>query len=602
MKEDYKEQIREANDIMEVIQEENVELKKSGKNWLGLCPFHEEKTPSFTVYPEKQNFKCFGCNESGDVFKFIELSKKITFPEALKYLANRAGISLPAKKILSKVEKKNQEGGLFFVIMSDLNKIEKKLQQEAEKRKWDKLTLEGYQAEAFRDFIADIKQLDVLHKDQVKKWLQKKWRISVSIFNQETKKTPFLKEDIKEFGIKTLIPDLIHLVREDDIVKYLVKSEGKLIIKPTYLERDNIYIPKQDLPIKIPNVDILTEPTNIKGNELLDEVVSFIERYLEMPSDSDYLLLALWIFHTYLIEKFNVTPLLYFYGVLETGKTRAGEVLEQLAFRGERLTSPTEATLFRSADYFKTTLIIDEIKLWGNDGNPEVARLIKSRYKRGLRVSRINLNKKGEDQVEYFDVFAPLAMCTTEGIPSDIESRCIIFLMKANSRIEVEAAFDEEISLKLRNRLTIFRANFFEKELPEFEQISRRRLNEIMQPLYQILMILNPERKKEFMVIIEEMQEEKEEEEGMSLEAEIIKQIKDNMVPEFLTLDLLNKLNEERGDKEKLSSMLVSIRTKRLGFKKIRMKNGKMGFKINPKLLKDLVLRFKIEDSEDYED
>lgn len=596
MEENYKEQIKQANDIVEVIQEENIKLKKRGKTWLGLCPFREEKEESFTVYPETQTFKCFGCNEHGDVFKFIELHKKITFPEALKYLANRAGINLPREKAISKVEKKNQEGGLFVIVMADLNAIEKKLQKEVKKEKWDKLTLERYQAEAFREFIPDIKQLDTLHKDQVKKWLQKKWKISPGIFNKETKKTSFFKEDVKEFGIKTLIPDLIHLVREDDMVKYLVKKEGKLLIKPTYLEKDNVYIPKQDLPMKIPNIDILTESVNIKWNKLLDEVILFIKKYLEMPHDSDYFLLALWIFHTYLIEKFNVTPLLYFHGIVETGKTRAGEVLEQLAFRGERLTSPTEATLFRAAHYFKSTLILDEIKLWGKDGNPEVARLIKSRYKRGQKVSRINLNKKGEDQVEYFDVFAPLVMCTKEGIPNDIESRCIIFLMRANSRIETEAPFDEELSYKLRNKLIIFRSIFLEKKLPEFEQISRRRLNEIMQPLYQTLMLLDPDRKEQFIMITQEMQTEKEEEEGMSLEAEIVQQIRDNMAPEFLTLDLRDELNKERSEKEKLSSMLVSIRTRKLGFKKIKMKSNRMGFKIEPKLLKSLILRFKIED------
>lgn len=597
---DFKEQVRQASDIVEVIQE-FTELRRSGKNLVGLCPFHEEKKPSFYVYPETQTFKCFGCNESGDVFKFIELKLKITFREALEYLAARAGIALPSNKPASKAEKQRQEDGLFTVIMADLNTIEKRLRQKAKEEKWDQSTLEEYQTEAFRKFIADIKQLDTIHKDQVKKWLLKKWRIGAKIFNEETKKnTP--RGESKEFGIKTLIPDLIHLVREDNIVKYLVKKEGKLIIKPTYMEDGIIYKPKQDLPIKIPDVNILAEPINLKWSKLLDEVISFIEEYLEMPRDSDSFLLALWVFHTYLIEKFNTTPLLYFYGVKETGKTRAGEVLEELAFRCERLTSPTEATLFRSADYFKTSLIIDEIKLWGRDGNPEVARLIKSRYKRGLKVQRINLNKKGEDQVEYFDVFAPLAMCTTEGIPDTIESRCITFLMRANSRAEVERPFDKQMSLKLRNRLIIFRANFLEKELPIFEQISRGRLNEIMQPLYQSLMLLDPERKEKFTMIIQEMRREREEEEGMSLEAEIVKEIKNNMEPEFLTLDLRDELNKERKGKEELTSMLVSTRVKRLGFKKIRMKNGKRGFKINPKLLKKLVMQFNADDYDNNDD
>ncbi|GAI52367.1 unnamed protein product, partial [marine sediment metagenome] len=246
--------------------------------------------------------------------------------------------------------------------------------------------------------------------------------------------------------------------------------------------------------------------------------VSFIRNYLELPNDTDYLLLALWIFHTYLIEKFNETPILYFYGVKETGKTRAGEVLEQLGFRCERLTSPTEATLFRSASYFKTSLIIDEIKLWGLDGNPEVARLIKSRYKRGLMVSRCNLDKRGEDQIEYFDVFSPLVICTTESIPDAIESRCITFLMQKNARAAVEKSIDEDSAKKLRNKLTIFRSIYLQEDLPEIEQIARRRLNEIMSPLYQTLMVIDSERKEAFKMIVEGIETAKEEEEGLSLE------------------------------------------------------------------------------------
>ncbi|GAJ20266.1 unnamed protein product, partial [marine sediment metagenome] len=144
----------------------------------------------------------------------------------------------------------------------------------------------------------------------------------------------------------------------------LKKGDG-LSIEETFTLNDVIYKPKQDLPVKIPDESILKESTEIDYNKLLEEVVGFIKAYLEMPSESYYLILALWVFHTYLVEKFNTTPILYFYGVKETGKTRAGEVLGELAFRCERLTSPTEATLFRSASYFKTSLIIDEIKLWG---------------------------------------------------------------------------------------------------------------------------------------------------------------------------------------------------------------------------------------------
>jgi len=413
------------------------------------------------------------------------------------------------------------------------------------------------------------------------------------------KAPPVIKNTNAKTEVQTLIPGLVHLVRQDGAVKYLLKKGNSLSIEETFTLNDVTYKPKQDLPIKIPDESILTEPAELNYSELLEKVIEFIKTYLEMPSDTHYFILAFWVFHTYLVEKFNTTPILYFYGVKETGKTRAGEVLSELAFRCERMTSPTEATLFRSASYFKTSLIIDEIKLWGQDGNPDVARLIKSRYKRGLMVSRVNLNKKGEDQIEYFDVFAPLAICTTEGIPDAIESRCITFLMQKNARAEVERPVDEEQARKLRNKLIIFRANYLDQKLPDVEQIARRRLNEIMLPLYQVLMLVDPERKEAFKMIVEEIQAAKEEEEGLSLEAEIVEEIikyqKETTEGAFLTTEIADRLNKERSEKEKVSNMLASVRIRRLGFQKARLANGKRGFRISSELLKKLALQFGLD-------
>ena len=95
---EIKNRVRESTDIVRLIGE-NIELKKAGANYLGLCPFHAEKTPSFSVSPAKQFFHCFGCGESGDVFTFMMKFHRLTFPEALKELARRAGIDLPERDL-----------------------------------------------------------------------------------------------------------------------------------------------------------------------------------------------------------------------------------------------------------------------------------------------------------------------------------------------------------------------------------------------------------------------------------------------------------------------------------------------------------------------
>lgn len=85
--------IKDRLDIVQLIQE-YVPLKKSGINWKGCCPFHQEKTPSFMVHPDRQFFHCFGCGKSGDVFSFIQEIEGLEFPESLKLLADRAGVKL----------------------------------------------------------------------------------------------------------------------------------------------------------------------------------------------------------------------------------------------------------------------------------------------------------------------------------------------------------------------------------------------------------------------------------------------------------------------------------------------------------------------------
>jgi DNA primase len=85
------EEIRSANDIVDVISQ-HVRLKKRGKNFVGLCPFHQEKTPSFTVSSEKQVFHCFGCSKGGNVFTFVMEFEKVSFTEAVRSLAEKAGI------------------------------------------------------------------------------------------------------------------------------------------------------------------------------------------------------------------------------------------------------------------------------------------------------------------------------------------------------------------------------------------------------------------------------------------------------------------------------------------------------------------------------
>ena len=92
--EEIVEEVRSRNDIVDVISG-YVRLQKKGSNYFGLCPFHNEKSPSFSVSPGKQMYYCFGCGAGGNVITFLMEYENYTFAEALKVLADRAGITLP---------------------------------------------------------------------------------------------------------------------------------------------------------------------------------------------------------------------------------------------------------------------------------------------------------------------------------------------------------------------------------------------------------------------------------------------------------------------------------------------------------------------------
>jgi DNA primase len=105
----FADRVKQQADIVRVVGE-YVRLKKSGQNFSGLCPFHSEKTPSFAVHPVKQIYHCFGCGVGGDVFKFVMEMEKITFPEAIRVVAEKCGIAVPrARERTPEERKENQQ-------------------------------------------------------------------------------------------------------------------------------------------------------------------------------------------------------------------------------------------------------------------------------------------------------------------------------------------------------------------------------------------------------------------------------------------------------------------------------------------------------------
>ncbi len=145
------EEVRQNNDIVDIISQ-YVHLTRKGRNYFGLCPFHSEKSPSFSVSPDRQIFHCFGCGVGGNVYTFLMKIEGITFKEALEQLAERANIQLPKlennadtarEELKAKVYKVNEFTAEFY--HQNLYKPTAKIGQEyVKKRKMNKETLEAY--------------------------------------------------------------------------------------------------------------------------------------------------------------------------------------------------------------------------------------------------------------------------------------------------------------------------------------------------------------------------------------------------------------------------------------------------------------------------
>jgi DNA primase len=151
---DFAQSVKQQADIVRVIGE-YITLKKSGaQNYSGLCPFHGEKTPSFSVHVTRQFYHCFGCGVSGDVFKFVQEIDKVSFPEAVKIVAQKCGIALPKREFSSPEEaaESRLRGRLLELYEQATLFFEEQLKSAEGARAREYLTGRGLKAETIAKF------------------------------------------------------------------------------------------------------------------------------------------------------------------------------------------------------------------------------------------------------------------------------------------------------------------------------------------------------------------------------------------------------------------------------------------------------------------
>lgn len=228
-------EVRNSNNILDVVSQ-YVVLKRSGRSYSGLCPFHKEKSPSFYVSTDKQIFHCFGCGEGGDVIKFLQKIENIDFAEAVETLAEKAGVQLPVlvnsekdqklQDLKSKVYKINEITSEFY--QKNLLTVKAKVAQDyVKKRKMDMYTLKtfgiGYAGE-FDELYQELKQNGFNDEEILASKLVHKSERTGKMYDAFRKRLMFTIKDVKDkvvaFGGRALDDSKPKYINSPDTVVY----------------------------------------------------------------------------------------------------------------------------------------------------------------------------------------------------------------------------------------------------------------------------------------------------------------------------------------------------------------------------------------------
>ena len=225
------EEIKSQLDIVSIISE-YVDLKQSGNNFLGLCPFHNEKTPSFTVSRQKGIFHCFGCHEGGDTITFIMKKENLSYPEAIRFLADKLGIFLETGKVDKELYEHrkvlyaiNNEAKLYFFHNLLTNSIPKKyIQDRGLNRDFINKYMIGYATDNFQDLMQYLLKKGYKIEDMIELGLVKKSKKNNSYYDAFRSRLIFpiinSRKNIIGFGGRTLVNDRAKYINSPESIVY----------------------------------------------------------------------------------------------------------------------------------------------------------------------------------------------------------------------------------------------------------------------------------------------------------------------------------------------------------------------------------------------
>ncbi len=408
-----------------------------------------------------------------------------------------------------------------------------------------------------------------------------------------------------------VFPELIDICEDENgSLVFLTKENGQLNERKSWEMDGETYYPppRESLPMK--NIPKLREVKRYFAEDtdkrLFNAIVKYFWHVSELPDKHYYRLLAAWTLHTYVIEKFNYSPYLWFFGIPERGKSRTGRGLVNISYRGLHVESMRDAYLIRVASNLRCTVFIDCFDVWRKAEKLGNEDFLLSRFERGVRIARVLYPEKGahKDTV-YYEIFGPTIIATNEGVHGALESRTILFTMT-----EAMREFDDnppELAQALKERLTAFRARYLDRELPKMEKPIRGRLGDISKPLMQIVRAIAPEKANSFHKTIESLDEQRKQAKSETLDGRIVSVIsglEKQVYGGLLSIkSILSRLNEGVDVKYHMNSYKLGHKLKALGFIKRRREEG-VYIEFDPESVKRLEIKFGLveDDSTTYAD
>lgn len=356
---------------------------------------------------------------------------------------------------------------------------------------------------------------------------------------------------------------------------YLMNTGQGFEVIEKWSDKDKELVPPQKdrIPWQLPDAEsVLDYIENDSDERLFDDLVAYHKEVSELPDERYYSLLAAWDMHTYLLEKFEHSPMICLYAVAERGKTRTGKAMTYVAYRGMHVESVNPSNIFRMADASRLTLFIDAMDIWSKakaKGSEDVLLL---RFEKGAKVSRTStLNKGAFDDVSYFNIFGATIIATNEPTHPILDTRSITINMR-NSQKKFNMPVTPENATDLVNRLTAFRARHLSSELPYIEKPAHGRLGDITRPLVQIVELVKTSSVPMICKLICDIQEERGIEKSQQFEGRIlvvVHSLADKVTQGVLPVKLIaDTFNKDCDSRDRVTYQKVGRVLKELGFRK----------------------------------